>query len=223
MPEKLSIEIYRDIENLDIDPSIAVEGISLVNDVIETPLDIVDNSQTKLLTNPGAAFLRSPKVWWPASSADMRIVLTRKKLFFKDTENTIGFAHFDTNRGGGVAVISTSGLGAVDPHITVAHEIGHLFNMRPKVNSTHCGDSLCIMHRNLKTITSEKFIVPNQTQDPPEVQHEAARIVSQELGTETIQSRLNQRFCGSCTNELAYRSFFMLNYPDTEEAISMPK
>lgn len=207
MQKQLSIEVYRDVDTPEVDPAIGVAGIDIVNAVTNNSLRLVASSRKIRIAQADSPLIDASKVRWGSSPLDMRLVLTNRSLRVNGRERAIGFSDLNPEHSGGTAVVSTSGIGAAGPESTVAHELGHLFNMQYKTeDSHHCNSDTCIMHSELKRQIEDMRVPRRGIQRWLE---RSGRIMPE---YQTVETNLNTQFCEPCEHQLARRAFFMIKY-----------
>lgn len=205
MSRKLSVEVYRDVDTPNIDPQIALDGIELVNQATNNSLEVSAVNKKIRIASPGSSAV-AQKIRWGALPHDIQIVLTGKSLDSGKNRIPVGFSQRLENNIGGVAVINVGGPLSADPHLTVAHEIGHLFNLQFKGqhDERHCNRPDCIMHSSHKVESA-----PVKSTGLTKLL-EKTRLVLPKY--ESVSSITNREFCQPCEDQLARRAFFLMKY-----------
>jgi len=201
---KISIEVFRDVEAPDIDPEIAIAGIESVNTHIDSPLEIIDTTRRIRVSKAGSHVIRSSGIRWPTIPSDIALVLTARKLVVTDDHDSIGYSDIYTT-GGGFSVVSTFGDGALSPQSTVAHELGHLLKLKyDDTQDSHCPSPECIMYSNIIKREEERRVQKTGLDAWRE------RMGYQMAEYRTVEVASNDSFCTPCQSQLALRAFYMI-------------
>lgn len=205
------IEIFHDQASGRLPTEAVHEGLALVAEYSGSILVTRETRQIKL-TDPTSDHVDSDKIRWPQLPANFSIILTDRPLVSSFEEGAASQANSVTtslksnrDRIAGTALIGVDvaliSLHNAHPHnvpTTVAHELGHLFEiLLEDTASGHCLRDECIMNA----------VVTKQT--------------TKTIDTSTLSKRLKQRagrpefsyletpsavkFCGDCAEELAER------------------
>lgn len=201
----ISVEIFKEADRRDISIDTAEAGIDYVRRVT-TGIEIVRSTRLLRLGDSEHASLYPDKIRWPSLSADMNIVLTDRTLYSAGDELHYGVAY--VNRGLNNLKMAVVDVAKPDfPELTVAHEFGHLFNLKHGGEtwdqSGHCVDTTCLMYKHPQTRQFEK-----------RVEQRGIKKIMEYYGYkkpeyENFIEPVATEFCGECAHQLDKTSLFM--------------
>lgn len=205
MPEKISVEIFRDTNSPDQITEYGEKSVELVNYFAKN-LEI-SKAGRGLRLGAATASLVMENISWPRFDADLNLIITSRNLI-SDGQEALGSAQASIVRREGVAVVSTASF---SPELTGAHELGHLLHFRDRTNlhdSSHCQIDECLMSSTQKT----KWVHRETPQQ--RARRTLRKPRTQPLLSEAYEIDSNRTFCPSCIDQLAQKSFFLSSLYD---------
>lgn len=207
MENRLPVEVLRDVMTPEVDTSIVLRGIELVNDITDSRIEVTNTKRQVRLSRPGVDVLLPSYIRWGASQHAMRIALSGLPLHIAGVERPVGFSSYNPKQGGGEAIISVAEPDAVNYSFVTAHEIGHLYNLTYEgEDRLHCPDLSCIMSQHIRR---DRIETPVQRRGVQGLLQKAGLV---EPTYRLVDEDLNDRFCTPCELQLARRSFYLLKH-----------
>ena len=209
MQNSITVEVFRDADSPEIDTNIGVEGASFVS--LATPnLEVVKDTRKLRIPGKESDTLHSGFINFPPLTSNFNILLTTKKvgsIAIQDgiTKETVGFAMKLTAPDRSIAVVNVE---TPDPHLIVAHEIGHMLNLKYPNHSdpAHCETPFCLMCASTTSVTTSERIKKRGLDGL--LERRGWRPAEYEERTTTQ----NTSFCDPCNDQLARKSFFLLKH-----------
>jgi hypothetical protein len=204
MKQSISVEIFREVTSPDVDVQIAHEGLAAVNAIAKNLEIIKDTRKLNLGGEAGAPLSRN--IRWPFLQPDLAVILTNRP--FGETElgpdyikvgHSERLLHLDR-------AISIVNVNASNPVATVAHETGHMLGLTyaNQEDSMHCELESCTMNAAIKE--SVGSLISSEIYNWFEEQG------LRTPGHKNRYAKDGTEFCDPCQEQLARRSFFLLQH-----------
>lgn len=224
MPDKIPVEIFRDVETPEVDVAIGHLALDILASVADNFTILKDSRQIRI-SKPGAPAVRAAALRLDGSiqkitSAPYSIILTNRKLEMPDTPDDViqtGYAQPFRDLRSGVAVISASS--ATHPGLTTVHEMGHLLGLQYKQESPHsktsdhCSTEGCLMQEFHTSHSGElrRVVTKGITNWLERRGHIPVRY------TEGPEMRSSISFCQPCIDQLSKRAFFLAMHHEGQQ------
>jgi hypothetical protein len=214
MKETLSVEIFRDADNTELDITPVQAGVSMVADVVPQ-LQIVKDTRKIRLGASASEALRAESIRWPHLESDLSIVVTERELKHdKSARYRLGFTERWLQKGKSLAIIDSLSLGV---EFTTAHELGHMLGLQTPYpeDPHHCLNATCLMRASqTKTTQFERIQKKGLGNILERYGLRAAEYLKRDVALENA-------FCDTCKQDIARRSFFLIKFLDGDKSIPL--